>query len=127
MALFSMGVTMGPMLGPTLGGYLTDHYSWRWVFYVNCPSALSPSPVCCCSCPVRNAAGVEVQLYGFGILALAWGRLQLVLDRGQIMDWFTSREIMVLAVVAGLAFYLFLVSYVHRRQAVPSHRVVQGP
>ncbi|MGE0417625.1 MAG: DHA2 family efflux MFS transporter permease subunit [Acetobacteraceae bacterium] len=110
MALFSMGVTMGPMIGPTLGGYLTDFYSWRWVFYVNLPFgiiAVTGLLLFMPSSPARP--GLKFSWYGFGMLALAVGSLQMMLDRGQILDWFTSREIMILAVVAGLAFYLFVV------------------
>lgn len=110
MALFSMGVTMGPMLGPTLGGYLTDFYSWRWVFYVNLPFgllAVAGLVFFMPSAPARPA--LKFNWYGFGLLALAVAAFQLMLDRGQIKDWFTAREIIVLAVIAGLAFYLFVV------------------
>jgi DHA2 family multidrug resistance protein len=110
MALFSMGVTMGPMLGPTLGGYLTDFYNWRWVFYVNLPFgiiAVTGLVLFMPAAPARPA--LKFSWYGFGMLAGAVAALQLVLDRGQIKDWFAAREIVVLAVVAGLAFYLFVV------------------
>lgn len=110
MAIFSMGVTMGPMLGPTLGGYLTEYYSWRWVFFVNLPFgilAVAGLVIFMPSAPARPA--LKFSWYGFGVLALAVAAFQLMLDRGQIMDWFTAREIVVLAVVAGLAFYLFVV------------------
>ncbi len=113
MALFSMGVTMGPMLGPTLGGYLTDFYNWRWVFYVNLPFgiiAVTGLILFMPSSPARPA--LKFSWYGFGMLAVAVGALQLVLDRGQVKDWFTAREIMVLAILAGLAFYLFVVHMV---------------
>lgn len=110
MALFSMGVTMGPMIGPTLGGYLTDYYSWRWVFYVNVPvGVLALAGLLLFMSSTQPRPTLKFSWYGFGILALAVASLQLVLDRGQIMDWFTSREIVVMAVVAGLAFYLFVV------------------
>jgi len=110
MALFSMGVTMGPMLGPVIGGYLTDLYNWRWVFFVNLPFgiiAVIGLILFLPSAPARP--GLKFSWYGFGMLALAIGALQMMLDRGQIQDWFTSREIIILAVVGGLAFYLFLV------------------
>ena len=110
MAMFSMGVTMGPMLGPTLGGYLTDFYSWRWVFYVNLPFGIIAVTGLLLFMPsTQPRPNLKFSWYGFGMLALAVASLQLVLDRGQIMDWFTSRQIMVLAVVAALAFYLFVV------------------
>ena len=110
MAMFSMGVTMGPMVGPTLGGYLTEAINWRWVFYVNLPVgivAVTGLVLTMPRAPVRPY--LKFSWYGFGMLAIAIGALQMVLDRGQILDWFTSREIVVLAVVAGLALYLFVV------------------
>jgi len=110
MALFSMGVTLGPIMGPTLGGYLTDAYSWRFVFYVNLPFGIlailglmifmKDTP------PQQN---LRFSWYGFGVLALGCASLQLMLDRGQELDWFASREIMIEAVIAGLGFYLFVV------------------
>ena len=110
MAIFSMGVTMGPMIGPTAGGYLTDLYSWRWVFYVNLPFgilALLGIAFFMRETPARP--NLRFSWYGFAMLGLAAGSFQLMLDRGQEQDWFSSREIIVEAVVAGLAFYLFVV------------------
>jgi DHA2 family multidrug resistance protein len=110
MAIFSMGVTMGPMVGPTLGGYLTDLYSWRWVFYVNLPFgilALVGITLFMRETPARPQ--LTFSWYGFAMLGLAAGCFQMLLDRGQELDWFGSREIIVEAVVAGLAFYLFVV------------------
>ena len=110
MAIFSMGVTMGPMIGPTLGGYLTDLYSWRWVFYVNLPFgilAIVGIALFMKETPARPQ--LKFSWYGFAMLGLAAGAFQMMLDRGQELDWFGSREIMIEAVVAGLAFYLFIV------------------
>jgi DHA2 family multidrug resistance protein len=110
MAIFSMGVTMGPMVGPTLGGYLTDLYSWRWVFYVNLPFgvlAIIGITLFMRETPARPQ--LTFSWYGFAMLGLAVGALQMMLDRGQEQDWFSSREIIVEAVIAGLAFYLFVV------------------
>jgi DHA2 family multidrug resistance protein len=110
MAIFSMGVTMGPMVGPTLGGYLTDLYSWRWVFYVNLPFgilAIIGIALFMRETPARPQ--LTFSWYGFAMLGLAAGAFQMMLDRGQELDWFSSREIIVEAVVAGLAFYLFVV------------------
>ena len=110
MAIFSMGVTLGPMVGPTLGGYLTDLYSWRWVFYVNVPFgilAIVGIVLFMHETPARPH--LRFSWYGFAMLGLAVGALQMLLDRGQELDWFSSREIIVEAVVAGLAFYLFIV------------------
>ncbi|MBN8926073.1 MAG: DHA2 family efflux MFS transporter permease subunit [Rhodospirillales bacterium] len=110
MAIFGMGVMVGPILGPTLGGYLTEMYNWRWVFYVNLPFgvlALVGLALFMPKAPVRP--DLRFDWTGFAVLALAVGALQLMLDRGQRLDWFTSREIVVEAVLAGLGFYLFVV------------------
>ncbi|HXT80341.1 MAG TPA: DHA2 family efflux MFS transporter permease subunit, partial [Acetobacteraceae bacterium] len=110
MAIFSMGVTMGPIMGPTLGGYLTDAYSWRWVFYVNLPfGVLSVTGLMLFMPRTPAQPNLRFSWYGFAMLAIGAGALQMLLDRGQELDWFSSREIMVEAVIAGLGFYLFIV------------------
>jgi MFS transporter, DHA2 family, multidrug resistance protein len=110
MALFSMGVTMGPIMGPTLGGYLTDAYSWRWVFYVNLPFGILAITGLALFMPSASARPhLKFSWYGFAMLALGAGALQMMLDRGQELDWFSSREIILEATLAGLGFYLFVV------------------
>lgn len=110
MAIFAMGITMGPIMGPTLGGYLTDAYNWRWVFYVNLPTGLLAFIGVAIFLPnVPPKAGLRFSWYGFAMLAIAVGSFQLILDRGQKQDWFTSREIIFEAVICGLCFYLFVV------------------
>jgi MFS transporter, DHA2 family, multidrug resistance protein len=110
MAIFSMGVTMGPMIGPTLGGYLTDLYSWRWVFYVNLPfGILAITGIMLFMRETPQRPHLRFSWYGFAMLGIGAGAFQTMLDRGQVLDWFSSREIIIEAVVAGLAFYLFIV------------------
>jgi DHA2 family multidrug resistance protein len=110
MAIFSMGVTMGPMIGPTLGGYLTDLYSWRWVFYVNLPFGILAIIGIALFMPTTpERPHLRFSWYGFAMLGVAAGAFQMMLDRGQLLDWFSSREIIVEAVLAGLALYLFVV------------------
>ena len=110
MAIFAMGVTMGPIMGPTLGGYLTDAYSWRFVFYVNLPfGILAILGLMFFMQDTPAQTNLRFSWYGFGVLALGCGSLQLMLDRGQVLDWFSSPEIIIEAVIAGLGFYLFIV------------------
>jgi DHA2 family multidrug resistance protein len=110
MAIWGMGVMVGPILGPTLGGYLTEFYNWRWVFYVNLPFGLLAIAGLLACMPAENSdATMRFDWTGFAVLALGIGALQLMLDRGQDQDWFTSREIMTEAVLAGLGLYLFVV------------------
>ena len=110
MAIWGMGVMIGPILGPTLGGYLTDVYNWRWVFYVNLPFGLLAIAGLLAFMPKAPVnAELRFDWTGFAVLALGIGAFQLMLDRGQDQDWFTSREIIVEAALAGLGIYLFVV------------------
>ena len=110
MAIWGIGVMLGPILGPTLGGYLTDAFSWRWVFYVNVPfgAAATAGLWLVFKDTTRNAA-LKFDWSGFGFMALAMGALQMLLDRGTTKDWFSSTEIIIYTVLTGLGFYLFLV------------------
>jgi MFS transporter, DHA2 family, multidrug resistance protein len=110
MAIWGLGVMVGPITGPTLGGYLTDFYNWRWVFYVNLPfGILATAGVLLFLPKAEPNRSLRFDWTGFAVLGIALGALQLMLDRGQQNDWFTSREIVVELVIAGLGFYLFLV------------------
>ncbi len=110
MAIFGMGIMVGPIMGPTLGGYLTDWFHWRWVFYVNLPFGILATIGLIFFMP-RTTPRPEMRFdfIGFAVLVLAIGSFQLMLDRGQSEDWFTSGEIIACAVLAGLGFYLFMV------------------
>jgi DHA2 family multidrug resistance protein len=110
MALWGVGVMVGPILGPTLGGYLTEYYSWRWAFYINLPVgmlALLGVLAFVPEAPIRAKRGFD--FFGFAMLSLAIGALQLMLDRGHTLDWFDSTEVVLEAATAALAFYLFVV------------------
>ena len=110
MATWGMGVMIGPILGPTLGGYLTEMYNWRYVFYINLPFGLLATFGLLAFMPdAQPQHRLRFDWLGFAVLASGIGALQLMFDRGQDQDWFSSREIIVEAVVAGLGFYLFLV------------------
>ena len=110
MAIWGMGVMVGPILGPTLGGYLTELYNWRWVFFVNLPFGIAATAGMAMFLPKTEAtAGLRFDWFGFGVFALGIAGLQLMLDRGETQDWFGSTEIIVETVMAGLGFYLFIV------------------
>jgi MFS transporter, DHA2 family, multidrug resistance protein len=110
MSIWGVGVTMGPILGPALGGWLTDNYSWRWVFYINLPIGVLAFTGLVLTMPEsRNAQSSRFDFFGFATLSLGIASLQLMLDRGQLLDWFSSREIIITAAASGLGFYLFVV------------------
>ena len=110
MALFGVGVMVGPVLGPVLGGWLTEHYSWRYVFYINLPIGIIGLLGMIVFLPDSGRIdGRKLDWFGFITLSIAIGALQMLLDRGELKDWFGSREIVVEAIVAAVAFYLFLV------------------
>ncbi|MGC1350454.1 MAG: DHA2 family efflux MFS transporter permease subunit [Xanthobacteraceae bacterium] len=110
MALFGIGVMIGPVLGPVLGGWLTENYSWRWVFYINLPIGILDLIGIMIFLPESpRDSSAKLDWFGFGTLSVAIGALQIMLDRGEQKDWFGSGEIMIEAVIAVSAFYLFLV------------------
>ena len=109
MSIWGVGVTMGPMIGPVLGGYLTDHLSWRWVFYINVPFGLLAALGVMIIFRRRDRQRRPFDFFGFATLSAAVGALQLLLDRGSQQDWFNSSEIQIEATVVVFAVFLFLV------------------
>jgi DHA2 family multidrug resistance protein len=110
MAVYGIGTIIGPISGPLLGGYLTENYSWRWIFYVNLPvGILCTVGILAFIRHSRNVHREPFDPFGFITLSIGIGALQLLLDRGELKDWFHSREIWVEAVITALAFYLFAV------------------
>jgi DHA2 family multidrug resistance protein len=110
MALFGIAVMVGPVLGPVLGGWLTENYSWRWVYYINLPiGALAFLGITAFLPDTDRNADAKLDWFGFATLSFAIGALQVLLDRGEQLDWFGSGEIWIEAIIAASAFYLFLV------------------
>jgi DHA2 family multidrug resistance protein len=110
MAIFSTGAMMGPIIGPTLGGWLTENFDWRWCFYINLPvGALCAIGIFVFIRQSRMMRGDQFDMFGFAMLSIAVGSLQLMLDRGQIKDWFHSTEIWGEATISVLCFYLLVV------------------
>jgi len=117
MAVWGMGVMIGPIMGPTLGGFLTETYNWRWVFYINLPFGILATLGLIVFLP--GGTGVNrprFDWFGFAVLTIGIGALQLMLDRGQDQDWFASREILIETVLSGLGIYLFVVHMLCSRQ-----------
>jgi DHA2 family multidrug resistance protein len=117
MAYWVMGVTIGPILGPALGGWLTETYNWRWVFYINVPFGVLSFLGILSFMPETNRQKSRFDLLGFAALSIGVGALQLMFDRGQLLDWFNSTEIWIEAVVALVAFYVLIVQVLTARSA----------
>jgi len=109
MAVWVMGATLGPIIGPALGGWLTENYNWRWVFYINVPLGILAFLGIMSSLPEAVIRKSRFDFFGFTALSVAIASFQIMLDRGQLKDWFSSTEIWVEATVAGVMFYLFMI------------------
>lgn len=112
MAFWGLGIVVAPILGPTLGGYLTDAYSWRWVFYINLP--IGVASIFMTNLFIHDPSYIKpskgkVDFWGLGMLAVGIAALQIMLDKGQEADWFGSNFIVVLAVVAAVMLAGFVV------------------
>ncbi|MFO1024083.1 MAG: DHA2 family efflux MFS transporter permease subunit [Acetobacteraceae bacterium] len=117
MAVWGMGVMIGPIMGPTLGGFLTENYNWRWVFYINLPFGVAAALGLIAFMPKTLGMNrLRFDWFGFAMLSFGVVSLQLLLDRGQLLDWFHSTEIIVEAVLAGLGLYLFFVHMLSAKQ-----------
>jgi DHA2 family multidrug resistance protein len=123
MGFWGMGIVAAPILGPTLGGWLTDTYSWRWVFYINLPIGIASLVLISLFLydpPYLHSGGLRVDLWGLGMLAVGMGALQIMLDKGQEADWFGSRLIVALALTAAAGLTAFVL-----RQLSIDHPIVR--
>jgi MFS transporter, DHA2 family, multidrug resistance protein len=109
MALFAMGVMVGPVLGPILGGLLTESLDWRWVFFVNLPLGALAWICLWFLLPDVKRPARSLDLIGYGTLAIGLAALQLMLDRGEHVDWFSSAEIWLELMIAVSCFWMFAV------------------
>jgi DHA2 family multidrug resistance protein len=107
MAMFGAGVMIGPILGPVLGGWLTDNFNWRWVFLINLPIGIIACLMMLRFLPATPIAKRRFDLLGFFFIALALGGLQMMLDRGETLDWFESWEIWIECGLAIAGLWMF--------------------
>lgn len=107
MAVWGMGVMVGPILGPVLGGWLTENFSWRWCFYVNVPFGIVTLALLWWLLPRKPLNERRFDLFGFALLALAVASFQLMLDRGQQEDWLQSAEILGEGAISIAAFWMW--------------------
>src|SRR4029078_12693751 len=105
MGFWGLGIVVAPILGPVLGGWLTDPYSWRWVFYINIPvgiASLVMKKLYIFDPPYLRTEKRNIDYWGIGMLAVGIGALQIVLDKGQQEDWFSSTFITTLAIISAV-------------------------
>lgn len=112
MTLWSVGVILAPILGPTIGGWLTQSYDWRWVFFINLPVGIPTLIIMWWLLPSRPIRPRRLDMLGYGLFAFSLASFQLMLDRGQHADWFDSWEIIIELLLAISAFWIFLIHMV---------------
>jgi MFS transporter, DHA2 family, multidrug resistance protein len=128
MAVYGMGIVVAPIIGPTLGGWITDNYSWRWIFYINVPvgilavlmaqSFIEDPPY------IRSQRPGRIDYIGFGLMAVGLATLQIVLDKGQEDDWFASVFITRALIIAVIALVAFVVWELRSREPIVNLRVL---
>src|SRR5262245_11442035 len=126
MGFWGLGIVVAPMLGPVLGGWITDNYSWRWVLYINIPvgiAAIGMTKLFIFDPAYLRRTVAKVDKWGIGMLALGIGGLQFVLDKGQQEDWFASKSITALAILAGVLLITFVIHELRTAHPVINLRV----
>ena len=128
MAVYGVGIVVAPVIGPTLGGWITDSYSWRWIFYINLPVgilALFMARAFIEDPPyIKKALQGSIDYLGFGLMALWLGTLQLVLDKGQEVDWFGTNWIRWVTAVSAIALIGFIVREFMSREPIVQLRIL---
>src|SRR5256714_2771867 len=121
MGFWGLGIVVAPILGPVVGGWLTDSYSWRWVFYINLPvgvASLVMTRLFIFDPPYVSRKSETIDYWGIGLLAVGIGALQVFLDLGQQKDWFSSGEIRLLAFLAVVGLAVFIWRELHTAHPV---------
>ncbi len=113
MAVYAMGIIVAPIIGPTLGGWITDNYSWRWIFYINIPVGIGAVLMATWFIEnppyLKRLVGSRIDYLGFALMTVCLATFQLVLDTGQQNDWFESKQIVLLTVVSIMSLIAFVI------------------
>jgi DHA2 family multidrug resistance protein len=124
MSLWGVGIMVGPILGPVIGGWLTDNFDWRWVFYINVPFGIATLLAALAVLPHSEAEPRRFDITGFAFLAIGVAALQLCLDRGQQLDWFQSWEVRIEGGIAAAALWAFGVHVATRSGALLDRKLL---
>ncbi len=128
MAIYGMGIVVAPIIGPTLGGWITDNYSWRWIFYINVPIGIVATLMARMFIEdppyIKDQRPGRIDYIGFGMMAVALGTLQLVLDKGQEEDWFSSSLITLTAIVSVMTFVGFVIWELRSKDPIVNLRIL---
>jgi DHA2 family multidrug resistance protein len=130
MATYGMGVVVAPILGPTLGGWITENYTWRWIFYLNLPVGLvailmaeafiEDPPY------IRRSGWGRIDYFGFGLMAIGLATLQVLLDRGQEDDWFSAVWVRWFAVISVLSLIAFIIRELRAEHPIVDLRILRN-
>jgi MFS transporter, DHA2 family, multidrug resistance protein len=130
MAFFGLGIILAPLIGPTLGGWITDQYSWRWVFYINIPVSIAAILMIQAFVEdppyARRQKNLPIDYIGFGFLALWLGTFQTILDKGQEADWFGSAWVRWFAVVSVISALMFIIHELRTEHPLVELRVLRN-
>lgn len=129
MAIFGIGVMFGPIVGPIMGGWITDNWSWNWIFYVNIPIGMVSMIMILLFIqdpPYLKRVRSRVDYIGLSLITIGLGCLQIVLDKGQREDWFSSAFIMRLSIVAVTALVLFVIAELKAEEPVVNLRAFKN-
>ncbi len=133
MAIFAMGVVVAPIIGPTLGGWITDNYSWRWIFYINLPIGILAFYMCQMSIEdppyliaARKSTAARIDYFGFSLMAIWLATLQIILDKGQQDDWFAAPWIRWASAISFVAMVCFIIWEIRQKQPVVNLRVLKN-
>ena len=128
MAVYGMGIVVAPIIGPTLGGWITDNYSWRWIFYINIPigilAVLMANMFIEDPPYIKNQRPGRIDYIGFGLMAVGLATLQLVFDKGQEEDWFSSSFIIRSTMIAVVALIAFVIWELRTKEPIVNLRVL---
>jgi DHA2 family multidrug resistance protein len=135
-AIYGMAIVLAPAIGPTLGGWITDNYDWRWIFFINIPVGIislllsqrmiEDPPHLTRERQVARRRGMRIDFMGLALLALTFGPLQVVLDKGEEDNWFQSHLIVVFAVIAAVALLVGVIWELYRKDPVVDLRLFKN-